>query len=149
MLEQWTLRKSGQPVILISYIISPLNHIMNIILGVILWSLKKFSRNDRGKMFTALPRRTRTYGENNRDMNKHRHPGIGWNQHQNSDIILKKCISTYYAPDDKGYFKIMREAEDGKAKEGKHTCFWKDTHKENIALRTSNKIFFLKKGKLV
>lgn len=42
---------------------SPLNHMMNIILGVILWSLKKFSRKDRGKMFTARPRRTRTYGQ--------------------------------------------------------------------------------------
>lgn len=43
-----------------NYILSPLNHMMNIILGVILWSLKKFSRKDRGKMFTARPRRTRT-----------------------------------------------------------------------------------------
>lgn len=40
---------------------SPLNHMMNIILGVILWSRKKLSKKDRGKMFTARPRRTKTY----------------------------------------------------------------------------------------
>lgn len=48
-------------------VLSPLNHMMNIILGVILWSLKKFSRKDRGKMFTARPRRTRTCRERERE----------------------------------------------------------------------------------
>lgn len=37
--------------------------------------------------------------------------------------------STYYAPDDKGYFKVMREAEDGETEEGKHTCFWREKKK--------------------
>ena len=35
---------------------------MNIILGLILVSLKKLSRKDRGKMFTARPRSTRNLG---------------------------------------------------------------------------------------
>ena len=35
---------------------------MNIILGLILVSLKKLSRKDRGKMLTARPRSTRNWG---------------------------------------------------------------------------------------
>lgn len=42
----------------------PLNHMMNIILGVILWSRKKLSKKDNGKMFTARPSSTRTYRKN-------------------------------------------------------------------------------------
>lgn len=40
----------------------------------------------------------------------------------NIQITFKEHKSTYYAPDDKGHFKFMRKAEDGEAKEGKHTC---------------------------
>lgn len=127
------------------YVISPLNHMMNIILGVILWSLKKFSRNDRGKMFTARPRRTRTCKENN-----YLQTDSLWGNQRNQNLTspLKKSIlinnyyiknnSTYYAPDDKGYFKFVREAEDGETKEGKHTCLW--TGKVKLVLKSCYKI---------
>ncbi len=104
---------------------------MNIILGVILWSLKKFSRNDRGKMFTARPRRTRTYGGGDNSWQSWEWtgtPGIVLNRHQHSGNILK---STYDAPDDEGKFKVMREAEDGQTEEGEHTCLWRENLKNS------------------
>lgn len=99
---------------------------MNIILGVILWSLKKLSRNDRGKMFTARPRRTKTCGEKT-------HPVTS-----EPELNNVTAANTYYAPDDKGYFKFVRETEDGETKEGKHARFWIKVINETL-LETVNK----------
>lgn len=53
---------------------------------------------------------------------------------------FKRGKSTYYTPDDKGYFKLMREAEDGKTKKGKHTRFWRE--KKNILKVVLKKIMY-------
>lgn len=95
-----------------------------------MWSLKKFSRNDRGKMFTARPRRTRTYRKNNRDVNKQK-------INVSVQIRFKKNKRPYYAPDDKGDFKLMREAENGEAEERKHTRLWRQTFQTNN-IKTQN-----------
>lgn len=36
---------------------------------------------------------------------------------------MKNKENTYYAPDDKGNFKLVRETKNGQAKKCKHTCF--------------------------
>jgi hypothetical protein len=36
---------------------------------------------------------------------------------------MKNKKSTYYAPDDKGNFKLVRETKNGEAKKCKHTRF--------------------------
>lgn len=102
---------------------SPLNHMMNIILGVILWSLKKFSRKDRGNMFTARPRRTRTCRQRQRrDQGRLGFQHWAW--------VFKKRGSSYDAPDDKRDFKLVREAENGEAQESKHARLWKTRTEE-------------------
>lgn len=103
---------------------------MNIILGVILWSLKKFSRKDKGKMFTARPRRTRTCGQR-RDRFV-----IDWFRDQSSLYINRR--SSYDAPDHKRDFKVMGEAEDGEAEESKDAGLWK-RNKTKVELMQVNK----------
>ena len=50
----------------------------------------------------------------------------------------KKKYCTYNAPDDKGYFKVMRKAEDGEAEEGEYTRLCWD--KLKIVLETSHEM---------
>lgn len=65
-------------------------------------------------MFTARPRRTSTCGQR-REQGR---AGLGIRG-------PRQRGSSYDAPDDKGDFKLVGEAEDGEAEEGKHACLCK------------------------
>lgn len=51
---------------------------------------------------------------------------------------MKNKKSTYYAPDDKGNFKLVRETKNGEAKKCKHTRFWKKPENRFLLQFSSN-----------
>lgn len=70
--------------------------------------------------------------QENQDLPRQQRLKHGNNLRHINQMHFFQCKSTYYAPDDKGYFKFMREAEDGETKEGKHTCLCRERLKNTL-----------------